>query len=160
MENTFFLRQRSINMFLSWIAYHPHWLFCAPMAAGTWALGELPDETQLEIRDGEEDDSHDAKSHVVLPQPPGGVIHALLLQKLLPCTSAHKSSPAVTTEATTWARARGFLEVLNNPAHFASSSDEDTSSHWLPINSLILTSVLWKRCCWSDRHRSSGQWTR
>lgn len=91
-------------MFLSWIADPPHWLFSAPMAAGTWALGEFPDETQLEVSDGEEDDHHDAKSHVVLPQPPGGVIHALLLQKLLSCASAHKSSPAVTTEATARAK--------------------------------------------------------
>lgn len=30
-------------------------------------LGELPDEAQFEVSDGEEADCHDAQSHVVLP---------------------------------------------------------------------------------------------
>lgn len=147
-------------MFLSWVSY-PDWPFSAPTAAGTWALGEFPDETQLEVSDGEEDDSHDAKSHVVLPQAPGGVIHALFLQKLLPCTSAHKSSQAVDLWSNNMIQNTRILrELQNNLPNFISSSDVDTTRHWLPINSLKLTSVLWKRCCWSYCHRISGQWTR
>lgn len=52
-------------------------------------LGELPDEAQFEIRDGKEAEGHDDQSHVVLPKAPGGVIHALLLQVLLPRAAAH-----------------------------------------------------------------------
>lgn len=61
------------------MGYHPDWLFSALNAAGMWDLGEFLDETQLEVSDEEEDDGHDAKSHVVLPQAPGGGIHSLLL---------------------------------------------------------------------------------
>lgn len=59
-------------------------------------LGELPDEAQFEVSDGEEDGGHDGQSQVVLPETPGGVIHTLLLQKLLPCTPAHRQGQSPT----------------------------------------------------------------
>lgn len=51
-------------------------------------LSELPDEAQLQVRDGEEDDGHDAQSQVVLPEPPGVVQDPLLVQELLPRAAA------------------------------------------------------------------------
>ena len=52
-------------------------------------LGELPDEAQFEVSDGQEAGDHDAQGHVVLPEAPGGAIHTLLCQKLLPCATGN-----------------------------------------------------------------------
>lgn len=61
-------------------------------------LGELFDEAQFEIRDGEEARGHDDQSQVVLPKTPRRVIDPLLLQKLLPRTPGIKIYPVLKTE--------------------------------------------------------------
>ena len=57
---------------------------------GDEGLGELPDEAQFEVSDGEEDDDHDAQSQVVLPEAPGGGFYTLILQELFPRTPGHR----------------------------------------------------------------------
>lgn len=53
--------------------------------------GELLDEAQFEVGDGEEAEDHDDQSQVVLPQTPGGVVDALLLQVRLPRAPGRKN---------------------------------------------------------------------
>lgn len=53
--------------------------------------GELLDEAQFEVGDGEEAEDHDDQSQVVLPQTPGGVIDALLLQVGFPRAPGRKN---------------------------------------------------------------------
>lgn len=63
-------------------------------------LGELPDEAQFEVSDGQEADDHDAQGHVVLPKAPGGVVHALLRQKLLPCATGNTARRFLSNQMT------------------------------------------------------------
>lgn len=46
-------------------------------------LCKFLDEAQFQVCDGQEYDGHAAQSHDILPRAPGGVIDALLHQKLL-----------------------------------------------------------------------------
>lgn len=56
------------------------------------ALGELRDESQFEVSDGQEADGHDAQCHVVLPESPRGEIYTLFCQKFLPCATAGRGT--------------------------------------------------------------------
>lgn len=47
------------------------------------SLCEFLDEAQLEVSDDQEDEGHDSQSQVILPQTPGWIIDALILQELL-----------------------------------------------------------------------------
>lgn len=58
-------------------------------------LGELLDESELQICDDEEDDHHDSQSHVILPQTPGAVFYPQVVQILLSGTSAIKARPSL-----------------------------------------------------------------
>lgn len=58
-------------------------------------LGELPDESQFEVSDGQETEGHDAQGHMVLPESPSGEIYTLLCQKCLPCATASRRTEQV-----------------------------------------------------------------
>lgn len=58
-------------------------------------LGELLDESQFEISDGQEADRHDAQRHMVLPETPSGEIYTLFCQIVLSCATASRSTTQV-----------------------------------------------------------------
>lgn len=53
-------------------------------------LSKFFDVSEFQIGDNKEYESHDSKSHVVLPQAPGGVLYSQVVQILLPCTPERK----------------------------------------------------------------------
>lgn len=58
-------------------------------------LGELPDESQFEVSDGQEANGHDAQRHMVLPETPSGEIYTLICQSILSCASESTSTTHV-----------------------------------------------------------------
>lgn len=48
-------------------------------------LSEFFDVFEFQIGDDEEYESHDSKSHVVLPKAPSCVLYSQIVQILLPC---------------------------------------------------------------------------